>query len=365
MAFKGTQKRSALDITHAIESVGGHINAFTSKEMTAYHAKFLKDNVDLVVDIISDIIINSKFDEYELNKEKSVIIQEIRQLYDTPDDLVFDMFQEKCFEGESLGTQILGDEERIESYTSEDLIRYAKTKYSADKMILCASGGIEHDSVVRLAEEFTSGMTSFPVECPRKQEYKGGVVCKKKSLEQSHLVFGFEGCSNTDSIKYDVFVLSTILGSGMSSRLFQEVREKRGLVYSIFSFITNYKDTGTFGIYAGCENNKVSEVLGIVKGELDKFCDTLTESEIEKAKTQIKASFLMGSESSATRMERMANQFLLQNRFFTPKEITEKINSVSKESVTIAANRIFESKPTLAIIGNIVDSAEDLYGSLT
>ncbi|MDR1034830.1 MAG: insulinase family protein, partial [Holosporales bacterium] len=328
MAFNGTKKRTALEISQAIESVGGHINAYTSKEITAYHVKILHANLDLAIDIITDIISDPVFDKAEFNKEKSVIIQEIRQLNDTPDDLVFDMFQAKCFDGEKLGTQILGSEEEVNSYTPDDLKNYLKTKYSADKMILCASGGIKHDDVVHLTEKFSSKMTKFDVDQPNGQKYKGGFTFKKKDLEQAHLVLGFEGCSNTDPSKYDLLVLSTILGSGMSSRLFQEIREKRGLVYSIFSFISNYKDTGTFGVYAGCENDKAQEVIGIIKNEFDRVCETLREDEIRKAKTQINASILMGLESSSTRMERVAHQLLQQNKFLTPQEITEKVNAV-------------------------------------
>jgi predicted Zn-dependent peptidase len=360
MAFKGTTKRTAIEISRAIESVGGHMNAYTSKEVTAYHAKILKENIDLGIDIITDIISDSKFDKTEFDKEKSVVIQEIKQLNDTPDDLVFDMFQSKCFDGEKLGTQILGSEEEINSYTPDDLANYLRSKYSADKMILCASGGIKHDDVVSLAEEFSSQMPSFEVEKPDTQKYKGGFIFKKKDLEQTHMVLGFEGFGSTDPMRYDLFVISTILGSGMSSRLFQEVREKRGLVYSIFSFTSSYRDTGTFGIYAGCEDDKTPEVIDIVKSEFEKFCDTLDEDEIRKAQTQIKASILMGLESSSSRMERMAHQFLQQNKFFTPKEITEKIDAVNKGSIAAAAKRIFGSNPTLAVIGN-VNGIENLY----
>jgi predicted Zn-dependent peptidase len=362
MAFKGTNRRTALEISQAIESVGGHINAYTSKEITAYHAKILKANVGLAIDIIADIISDSKFDEIEFNKEKSVIIQEIKQLNDTPDDLVFDMFQAKCFDGETLGAQILGNEEEINSYTPDDLKDYLNTKYSADKMILCASGGINHDDVVRLTERFSSKMTNFGVDQPDEQKYKGGFVFKKKDLEQAHLIMGFEGCSNTDAGKYDLCVLSTILGAGMSSRLFQEVREKRGLVYSIFSFISNYKDTGTFGVYAGCEDNKVREVIDIIRSEFERILETLREDEIQKAKTQINASILMGLESSSSRMERMAHQFPQQNRFFTPQEITAKINAVNERSIAEVMRRIFSSKPTLAVMGNVY-GIDNLYAA--
>lgn len=363
MAFKGTIKRTALEISEAIESVGGHMNAYTSKEITAFYAKILKGNVDLAIDILTDIIQNSKFDLVEFEKEKMVIIQEIRQMNDTPDDFVFEMFQEKCFEGENLGQSILGTEDEIKSYSPNDLHNYLKSKYSTNKIILCASGGVNHDEVVDLSERYSHDMTTFDVPHPTQQKYKGGFIFKTKDLEQTHVIIGYEGLSQTDKAKHDLFVLSTILGSGMSSRLFQEVREKRGLVYSIFSFTSNYVDTGTFGVYAACDADKTREVISIIREEFEKIQSTLTEEEILKAKTQINASLLMSLESSGNRMERMAHQFLLQNKFFTPAEITEKINAVTKESILTVADRLFKTKPTLAVIGNGKD-IENSYDSV-
>ena len=216
MAFKGTATRSALQISSAIESVGGYINAYTSKEVTAFHAKVLKDDVKLAVDIITDIIQNSTFDAEEFAKEQGVIIQEIRQLNDAPDDYVFDMFQAKCFEAEKLGTQILGSEENILSYKPSDLDMYLKTKYSTDKMILSASGKISQEQLVGLANNFTTKMTKFDIEPVAKQVYRGGFSFKQKDLEQTHLICGFEGVSHTDERKYDLTILSAILVLGFS-----------------------------------------------------------------------------------------------------------------------------------------------------
>ena len=351
MAFKGTKTRSALQISYEIESVGGFINAYTSKEVTAFHAKVLKENVKQAVDIITDIVQNSVFEESEFKKEQGVIIQEIRQTNDTPDDYVFDMFQAKCFDNEHLGTQILGSEEDILSYHPSDLDSYLKTKYSTDKMILSASGRIDHDELIDLANEFTPDMKKFDVDAVEKQTYRGGFSFKQKDLEQTHLIFGFEGLSHTDENKFDLSVLSTILGGGMSSRLFQEIREKRGLVYSVFSFCSNYRDTGTFGIYAACEDEKSEEVVEIARAELEKIKNDITDEELKKAKTQLKASLMMGLESSSTRMERMASQYIHHGRITPPSEIVEKIDRISIESLKKIANNIFNSKPTLALIG--------------
>lgn len=351
MAFKGTTTRTALQISYAIESVGGYINAYTSKEITAFHAKVLKENVTLALDIITDIVQNSVFDEQEFAKEQGVIIQEIRQLNDAPDDYVFDMFQAKCYENEKLGTQILGSEDDILRYTPSDLDTYLKTKYSTDKIVLAASGKIEHKSFLELANNFTSGMKKFDVEPVEKQSYKGGFSFKQKELEQTHLIFGFEGVSHSSDDKFALSVLSAILGGGMSSRLFQEIREKRGLAYSVFSFCSNYRDSGTFGVYAACDDSKVEEVVKISLAEFEKIQHDIDETELNKAKMQLRASLLMGLESSSTRMERIANQYINHGKIVPLTEIVGKIEEISVESLKKVAQKIFATKPTLALIG--------------
>ncbi|MDR1390860.1 MAG: insulinase family protein [Holosporales bacterium] len=363
MAFKGTSKRSALQISHAIESVGGFINAYTSKEVTAFHVKVLKDNVDLAIDIVTDIVQNSTFDEIEFEKERGVIIQEIHQLNDAPDDLVFDMFQEKCFDNERLGTQILGSEEDILSFKPENIREYLDTQYSTNSMVLSASGNLDHDEFCRLVDESTPKMRAFETDVVEKQTYKGGFIFKKKELEQTHLVIGFEGMSHTHENKFDLCAMSTILGGGMSSRLFQEIREKRGWVYSISSFISNYRDTGIFGVYAACEDSKAREVIEVIKDEFEKSKFDIKEEELNKAKIQLKASLLMGLESSSARMERLANQYLLQGRLNSLDQISEKIEAISLASLKCVVEKVFASKPTLAVIGNGGD-IEKLYDTL-
>ena len=363
MAFKGTQKRSALDISSQIESVGGYMNAYTSKEMTAFYAKVLKQNAELAVDIIADIVQNSAFELSEFEKERDVIIQEIKRQNDSPDDLVFDMFYEKAFAGERLGTHILGSQESIAAMTSADLVSYLNQNYSVDKMILCASGGISHEQLVDLASKYCDNMSQFETKSPNRQKYHGGFVFQKKELEQSHVVFGYEGVGHKDPLKFDLFILGNILGGGMSSRLFQEIREKRGMAYSVFSFTSNYKDTGIFGVYAGCEEKNVEEVLKLSLGEFQKICSTLTQEEIEKAKTQIKASLLMGLESSSSRMERIASQYHLQNEFLDNADVIKKIDQVTLESVIHVAQKIFSTKPTLAVIG-AKNNIDGLYEQL-
>lgn len=356
MAFKGTNARSAMEISYAIESVGGFINAYTSKEVTAFHAKVLKEDVKLAVDIITDIVQHSTFDAAEFAKEQGVIIQEIRQLNDDPDDFVFDMFQAKCFDNERLGTQILGSEKDILSFTPADLSSYLNTKYSTDKMIMSASGNVDHDEFLDIVDGFTTDMKKFSVEPVEKQIYKGGFTFKQKDLEQTHLILGFEGLSHTSDEKFNLSILSTILGGGMSSRLFQEIREKRGLVYSVFSFCSNYKDTGTFGIYAACEDDKAKEVIEITTKELEKIRKDITDEELQKAKVQLKASLMMGLESSSTRMERLANQYLHLGRSIPPSEVISQIDSITGDDLRRTADKVLNTRQTLALIGKGKDA---------
>lgn len=360
MAFKGTTNRTSLEISESIESVGGHMNAYTGKEITAYYAKVLKADSELAVDVISDIIQNSIFDRSEFEKERGVIIQEIKQLNDTPDDLVFDIFQGKCFENHSIGRPILGSIENINALQPSDLDTYLKTNYSTSNMILSASGNIDHDHLVDLANKYTSNLKNFEVKQPAIQKYSGGFIHREKDLEQTHITIGFEGVDHKASDKFDLFVLSMIIGGGMSSRLFQEIREKRGLAYSVFSYTSNYRDTGVFGIYAGCDINSTMDVVKIVRNELNKIERDITAAEIEKAKVQIKASLLMGLESSSARMERLANQHLIHGRFFTSEEIINLVDNVSIETATNAIKKLNASKPTMAVIGK-GNNIEGLY----
>ncbi|MDR1488386.1 MAG: insulinase family protein [Holosporales bacterium] len=351
MAFKGTEQRTAFEISEAIESVGGYMNAYTGKEITAYYVKVLKNNLRLAVDVVTDIIQNSIFNSVEFEKERGVIIQEIKQMNDTPDDLAFELFQKKSFENEELGRPILGTIESVRSFNPKDLRNYLKNNYKTSSMVLAASGNVDHDELTEISQNFTEKMTDFETKPPKKQLYKGGFAHKEKDLEQKHIMIGFEGANHNGGDKFDQMVFSTIIGGGMSSRLFQEVREKRGLVYSIYSYNANYKDTGTFGIYAGSDNANSLEVAKIIHNELMTIQDNVKEEEIERAKTQIKAAFLMGLESSSTRMERMAHQYLLFGRFFSCQETTDFINSVNIDSVKNCIKKIISSKPTVTIVG--------------
>lgn len=356
MAFKGTQTRSAKDIAEAIENVGGYVNAYTSREVTAYYTRLLKNDVALGVDILSDIMQNSTFNDYEFQREQSVILQEIGQTYDTPDDIIFDYFQETCFPDQSMGRPILGTNDIIESLKNTDVKKYMDDHYGAKQMVLSAAGNVQHDTLVKLATDY---FTDLKPDCHKDvppANFRGGEFRQSRAqLEQTHIVLGFEGVPYGHPHYYAATLLSTILGGGMSSRLFQEIREKRGLVYSIYAFHSSYKDTGMFGIYAGTGPEKARELLTATTDLLKQFPKTTIDQELLRAKAQLKASLMMGLESTSSRCEQLAQHMHIYGHRLSPQEILEKIESVSPHDIITLATSFFSSPLTLATLGPIDD----------
>ncbi|MDA0241334.1 MAG: pitrilysin family protein [Proteobacteria bacterium] len=351
MAFKGTKRRSAQAIVEEIENVGGHLNAYTARENTAYFAKVLKDDVELATDIIGDILQHSTMDPEELARERAVVIQEIHQANDTPDDIVFDRFQEAAFPDQPMGRPVLGSAELVDSMPREQIIDYMRTEYSAPAIVIAAAGRIDHE---RFVDIVTPALDSLPPRNGHVIEplnYVGGDFRESRTLEQVHVVCGFEGIAFGDPDFYPMGVLSTLLGGGMSSRLFQEVREKRGLAYSIYCFTSNYADGGLFGIYAGTGDDEVKELFPVICDELLKVCDHIGEDEMARARTQIKSSTLMSLESTSTRVEQAARQLQIFGRTISADEVIEKIDAVDVDAVMGAARRLVKSNPTVAAIG--------------
>ena len=353
MAFKGTKRRSALDIAEEIEAVGGHLNAYTSRENTAYFAKILKDDLALAVDVIADIIQNSTMDEKELDRERDVIIQEIGQADDTPDDIIFDRFQETAFPDQALGRPVLGIADRIRTMERQTVVDYLRRQYSAPHMILAAAGNVDHDHLVSLAEEALSGVGTDSVSAIEAARYAGGEYREARDLEQVHIVLGFQGVSYGEDDFYSGSVLSSLFGGGMSSRLFQEVREKHGLVYSIYSFLSPYSDDGLFAVYAGTGEEHLKTLVPIVCDELCKIRQTVTEDEVARARTQLKSSILMSLESTSSRCEQLARQLMIYGRPLTVDEIVGRIEAVDADAVMQVARRMTSSIPTLATLGPV------------
>jgi predicted Zn-dependent peptidase len=353
MAFKGTEKRDARRIAEEIEAVGGSLNAYTSRENTAYYARVLKADVPLAVDILSDILQHSTFDETELDRERAVIIQEIGQSFDTPEDLIFDQFQEVLYPDQPLGRPILGSEELIKSIPRAEIAGYMKRHYMASGMVLAAAGNIDHAALVAQAEGAFSeiGKGEPPAAAPAR--YAGGERFENRDLEQVHFALGFDGVPYGDPDYYAAGVFSYLLGGGMSSRLFQEIREKRGLVYSIYSFTSPYRDGGNFGVYAGTGEKEVDELVPVLCDELNKVASKISGEELARTKAQMKAGMLMSLESTSSRCERLAQNMLIHGRVFSYQEIIDKIDAVDEAAVIRVAQRMMRSKPTVAALGPV------------
>ncbi|MBL0941784.1 MAG: insulinase family protein [Alphaproteobacteria bacterium] len=353
MAFKGTKTRKARDIAEQIEAVGGYLNAATSREMTAYYARVLKGDMPLALDILSDILLNSVFDPEELERERAVILQEINQANDTPDDVIFDYFQETAFPNQAMGRPILGSAEIIKKIDRETLLNFMQNHYLASRMVLAATGNVDHDQIVTIAEKCFADLNSDAPVALEPALYKGGDFRNQRDLEQVHMIMGFEGVSMAHKDYYVATLLATLLGGGMSSRLFQEIREKRGLVYSIYAFKSSYTDAGLFAIYAGTGPDQVEELIPIICDEINKVTDLIEENELQRAKAQLKAGLLMGLESTSNRCEQLAQHMLFYGRPISSTEISERIEAVTVEDLKRIARIIFSSAPTLTSIGPI------------
>jgi len=353
MAFKGTERRSARAIAEEIEAVGGHLNAYTSRENTAYFAQTLKEDLPLAVDILGDILQHSVFDETELARERAVVLQEIGQAEDTPDDIVFDHFQATAYPDQALGRPVLGAADIVAAMERGTLLDYMRAHYRAPAMVLAAAGNLDHDRLVALAEAAFADLGGATPPAPPPARYGGGETRRTRDLEQVHLVLGLPGVSFTDPDFDAVSVLSTLLGGGMSSRLFQELREKRGLVYSVYSFAAAYGDGGLFGVYAGTGEAEAAELMPVLCDEIARAAAAPTPAELSRVKAQMKAALVMSLESTAGRCEQLARQMMVYGRVLPLSELVERIEAVDAAALARAAARLREGPPTLAALGPV------------
>ncbi len=370
MAFKGTSKRTARQIAEQIENVGGELNAGTSTETTSYYARILKDEVPLAIDILADILTDSVFDEEELVREKNVILQEIGAANDTPDDVVFDKFSELAFAGQTLGRAILGTPESVNSFTSDEIRAYLARNYTTDRMFVVAAGAVDHDTIVKQAEDRFSSVRSKPNVAPANEvaRYIGGEIRETRDLMDAQVLLGFEGRAYHVRDFYCSQILANILGGGMSSRLFQQVREHRGLCYSVYAFHWGFSDTGIFGIHAATAGENLPELLPVIIEELRKASDRIDQQEIERSRAQIRAQLLMGQESPAARAGQMARQMMLYGRTIPNEEMMERLEGITTQRLTDLAGRLFfDTTPTLSAIGPLDSLAplDDIMGGLS
>ncbi len=361
MLFKGTERRSAFDIASAIDSVGGVMNAATGKELTSFYIKIPDYHAELAVDLLADIFTSSRFDETEIGRERSVILQEIRMVEDTPDDYIHDFFEGMFWQDHPLGLPILGTRERIEAFRRNDLLQFFQSRYQGNRLVISAAGHLKHHQFVDLVRRSFGSLAGSSV-CERTEApaARPGRAVLPKELEQVHLIIGAPAPSAVSPERHAGFLLNAVLGGSMSSWLFQEIREKRGLAYAIYSYLTSYMDTGLFGIYAGTGSERVREVLALVREGLERFSsELLTETELRSAKELLKGNFLLGMESTDNRMTGLAKNEICFGRQVTPEEIIERIDGVEREEVRSLARAMFRPEAmTVAALGPIAE--EDL-----
>ena len=358
MAFKGTKKRNALQIAEAIEDVGGYINAYTSREMTAYYVRVLEDDVPLALDVISDIVLNSVFDPKELEIERGVILQEIGQSLDTPDDIIFDWLQDTAYPDQAMGRAILGSTENVRSFSREDLQNFVTEHYGPEQMVLSAAGSVDHDALVEEARSLFGDLNRTPKFSNEPSKFIGGEVRVIKDLEQAHFALSFESASYLDDNIYTAQIYSTALGGGMSSRLFQEIREKRGLCYSIYASAGAFADSGMMTIYSGTSSNDISGLANITIDEIKRSASDMTDEEVARSRSQMKAGMLMGLEGASARCERLARTILIFNRVPDLDEIVSKIDAVNAEHVKEFAQNLCNSSVAYALYGPVKNAPD-------
>jgi predicted Zn-dependent peptidase len=354
MAFKGTRTRSAIEIAEEIEAVGGEVNAATSIETTSYYARVLKADVPLALDILSDILCNSVFDPDELAREQHVILQEIGAALDTPEDRVYDLFAETAYPGQPIGRTILGTPETVKGASRANIATYLARQYRGPSMVVAAAGAVDHDQLARMAEERFAVIAREAGPTPSRAAYRGGEAHEARELMETQIMLGFEGRPYSSEDFHTAQILAAIMGGGMSSRLFQEVREKRGLCYSIYAFHWAFADTGIFGVHAATGPDDVGDLMPVLVDELWRAAEDISDKELKRARAQLRAGLLMTLESPAARAGQIARQMLLFGRPIPVDELVAKIEAISLADVRSLAQRIFTgSAPTLSTVGPV------------
>ncbi|HUA34507.1 MAG TPA: pitrilysin family protein [Candidatus Binataceae bacterium] len=356
LLFKGTTKRTAAQIAEEVDAVGGVLNAFTGKEYTCYYAKVLGQDLDMTTDLLADIFLESVFNAEDLERERQVVLQEISQAEDTPDDFIHDLFTLNFWKGHPLAAPIFGTVETVNGIDRDDLRTFMKARYRSERVFISAAGQVDHEKLVERCERLFGSIPGNgqpdPVVAPKPRHY---LINQQKKLEQAHLCIGSPGIGQSHPLRYAGYVLNTALGGGMSSRLFQEVRENRGHVYTIYSFVSSYIDSGYFAIYAGTNPEWVQEVLEVTVGELKKLAhDGLTSPELARAKSQLKGNMLLGMESTDSRMNRLARNEIYYRRDVPIQELAQAIDNVNNDQIVELASSWFKAdQMALVTLGDL------------
>lgn len=351
MFFKGTTSRSAKEIAETFDEIGGNVNAFTSKEYTCYYARVLDQHAPIALDVLADMYFHSVFDEEELEKEKNVVIEEISMYEDTPDDLVHDLIARASFADHPLGSSILGTEEVLRALKRDDLINYIERRYLPANTVVTVAGNFDESLIEEIKRRFSAFQRQAPAFDVAQPVFAANAIPQHKATEQAHLCISLPGYPVGHEEIYSLILLNNVLGGSMSSRLFQEIREERGLAYSVYSYHSSYKETGTFTIYTGTAPEQVGQVFDIVAHVLRDVAENgITDKELNKGKEQLKGSLMLSLESTNSRMSRLGKNELLLGRHLSLDEILAKIDRVSHESVHAVARELFRSKLALAMV---------------
>lgn len=364
MFFKGTKKRSAKDIAFEIDSLGGDLNAFTSRESTTFYVKVLDEYLEKGCELLSDVFLYSTFPEEDIEKEKRIIKEEIKMIEDTPDDYIHDLFNQTIWGHSGLGQPVLGHRDTVRSFTKDDLLSHIRKYYGTQDIVISCAGNFEPEHLLFMLNKNLGNLRrgSEP-ERGAPPDFKGKLEVFRKELSEAHICLGVQGLSQASEERYSLIVLNTILGAGVSSRLFQEIREKRGLAYSIYSFIASYFDTGVWGVYAGVSRKKVREVLELILEEMNSLKDTLNEAELQRAKNQLKGNIILGLESTSSRMNNIARQEIYYGRYYSPKEMMNKVDSVTLNQIKDLVSKLVKKEYfSLTVYGPV--NEEDLRGVL-
>lgn len=356
LAFKGTKRRSAHQIAIEMDSIGGHINAFTSREYTCYTAKVLDEHLPIAIDVLSDILLHSVFDPKEIERERKVILEEINMVEDTPDDLIFDMLYHDVWSNHSLGLPTQGFPETVKKISRQDILSHMERFYSSNNVIISIAGNIDFsDSVDLLEKHFCKFKSGEKIDPGSVHKMKIGTVCKYKKLEQVHVCLATAGIKTNDKQRYECYLLNAILGGSMSSRLFQKIREEKGLAYSVHSINSNYRDTGMFMVYAATGIKNYTTVVELIVQELKEITNNKVDAkELEKAKNQLKGGLMLSLESSGSRMVQLAKEEMYFKKHFTLDEMIKSIDAVTAGGIKNLANRLFGSQLfTLALLGPV------------
>lgn len=357
MFFKGTRKRSARDIAVEIDSIGGDLNAFTSRETTTFYVKILDQHLNKGIDLLTDIFLHSTFPEEDIEKEKRIIKEEIKMVEDTPDDYINDLFYQDVWGNKGIGLPVLGKRDTVRSFKREDIIGHIRKYYGTRDIVIACAGNFDPDNLLSSLNRALGGLRggSEP-KMGETPEFRPSVNIYQKELSEVHMCIGVKGLPQSSPERYVLYLINAILGAGVSSRLFQEIREKRGLVYSIYSFIASYIDTGLFGVYAGTSKKRVSEVIDLVVNEMKSLKDNISEDELRRAKEQIKGNLILGLESTSNRMQNLARQEIYYGRYYSPEDIIRQIEGVTLSQVKGLAERLIHDSMAITLLGPVQPS---------